>query len=114
MLFEKFFLRLCLYDFTFYKPRFFALITAFLRLKRILFFEKPTSPIGRRQHAYEHLSTFYIMIIMMIFLKNDHYKFLLFCKSGFPADILKNFTFFQKKNHPFFRSTTFFRPSYVG
>ena len=51
---------------------------------------------------------------MMIFLKNDHYQLSLFCKSGFPADILKNFTFFQKKNHPFFRSTTFFRPSYGG
>ena len=44
---------------------------------------------------------------MMIFLKNDHYKFLLFCKSGFPADILKNFTFFQKKNHPFFNLPLF-------
>ena len=40
MLFEKFFLRLCLYDFTFYKPRFFALTAAFLRLKHVFLFWK--------------------------------------------------------------------------
>ena len=43
----------------------------------------------------------------MIFLKNDHYRFLLFWKSGFTVEVIKNI-FFSKKTTNFFPIFHFF------